>query len=56
MVGDRGGVFVTVPCNELWEDRLCSTGVTVRSLVLRLVELGVLRMCLGNGLDEAEPC
>lgn len=51
MAGERGGVALdVVPCAELYEDLLCKTGVRGVSLALILLELGVLRMVLGEGL------
>lgn len=43
IAGDRGGVCPPALCSELRDGRLCIAGVVDRSLMLKELELGVLR-------------
>lgn len=43
IAGDRGGVCPPALCSELSDGRLCIVGVVDRSLMLKELELGVLR-------------
>lgn len=53
--GERGGVALPLaPRRDVWEAFLFKTGVTVRSLALTLLELGVLRTDLSGGLGVME--